>query len=382
MRIFDVVMYTEYGTSYNSYVVKGGDKTALIDTAHHSFMRYYLDNIAEALNGTIPDYLVLNHNEPDHTGSVAALLKLYPNLKIIISQAGAIYIKNITNLNNLDIQTVKDGDELDLGGITLRFINAPFLHWPDSMFTYIPEEKLVFTCDFLGAHFCEPQWLDHRILYHDAYAAATRVYYDGIFAPFKPWVLKGLEKLEALDFEIAAPSHGPILTKGCELEKTIERYRRWSTIDARAQKSIPLFYCSAYGNTQLLATHIARGLLHALPEADVRCFDINKHKLTELAALMNGSDAFLLGSPTLNRDAVEPVWSLLASADAVNIAKRPVALFGSFGWSGEALPHLASRLTDLKVKLWEQQFKVTFVPTPEDLQAAEQFGADFASSLA
>jgi len=379
MRTFDVVMHTEYGTSYNSYVVKGADKTALIDAAHATFATNYLENLEEVLAGQIPDYLVLNHCEPDHTGCIDVLLDRYPGLLVLVSQAGSIYIKDISNRPDLNLRVVKDGDTLDLGGRTLYFISAPFLHWPDSIFTWLPEDKILFTCDFLGAHYCEPQMFDYKVVYNDAYHSAVRNYFAGIFEPFKPYVLKGLEKMEGLDINFACTSHGPILTKGGSLEEVRADYLRWATPAIRFNKLIPVFYVSAYGNTQQLAQAVARGVLSVIPDAKVACYDLNEHDSAKMGELINCCDAFLLGSPTINRDSLTPMWKLLAEAEVMHLSKKPAALFGSYGWSGEAIPNLANRLTDLKATLFEERFRVKFVPTPQDLEAAEQFGARFAA---
>ncbi len=176
MRVFDIVMTTEYGTSYNSYLVRGSHKTALIDACHKSFFPQYLQNIQEVCPPEEIDYIVLNHNEPDHTGALAMLLEKTGPVTIYTTQAGSLYIKNITNRTDLDLHVVKEGEELDLGGKTLRFVPAPFLHWPDSMFTYLPEDKAVFTCDFLGAHYCEPYVYDHAMVYPGKYEEAFRGY--------------------------------------------------------------------------------------------------------------------------------------------------------------------------------------------------------------
>jgi flavorubredoxin len=249
------------------------------------------------------------------------------------------------------------------------------------MFTWLPEEKVVFTCDFLGAHYCEPRLFDTRVTYPDAYASAVKNYFDCIFSPFKPYVLKGLEKLDALDAEFACTSHGPILTKGFELDKNKARYLKWAAADPCKTTRIAVFYCSAYGNTERLATHVARGLRKALPDAEVTCYDLVEHDLAACGARLNECDAFLIGSPTINRDALPVVWKLLADIDCVTIIKRPVALFGSYGWSGEAIPHLAERLTSIKAKVFDQYLKVAFTPTAEDLVAAEKLGENFGNSL-
>lgn len=362
LRVFDIIMRTEYGTSYNSYVVKGSEKVAMIEAAHLSFFDHYLDNVVEALDGRSVDYLVLNHCEPDHTGCIAKLLQKYPGLTIVVSQAGSIYIKNIANCDNLKLQIVKDGDSLSLGDKTLEFINAPFLHWPDSMFTWVPEEKILFPCDFMGAHFCEPAVLDTRIVYDDKYWDAVKYYYNCIFGPFPSYVQKGLEKIKDLDIQYVCNSHGPVLTKGGMLEQVKAKYMEWSTPVQRPNKLIPVFYVTAYGNTEQLAKAAVDGIKSVLPDAQVDMYNIIDHDIAMLASLMNESDAFLIGSPTINRDAVAPVWQLLSCIEAVNIVKRPVGLFGSFGWSGEALPHIAERLNSVKAKVFEQQVKANFVP--------------------
>jgi flavorubredoxin len=381
MRVFDIVMKTDFGTSYNSYLVKGSEKTALIEAVHKDYLDYFLSNIKQTAEIDKIDYLIMNHNEPDHSGAIEKLLDVMPDLTIIASQAGALYLKNITNKPNLNVKVVKDGETLDLGGKTLTFINAPFLHWPDSMFTYLKEDKVLFSCDYLGSHYCEPQMIDTEVTYPESYESAFLGYYTAIFGPFKPYVLKGYEKIKDLDLEFIAPSHGPVLTKGCQLEKAIEKYIQWSTPVQRDHKLIPLFYCSAYGNTKKLAQEIAAGILEVLPDAEVPVYNIIDHDMEVLGGVLNDSDAFLIGSPTLNRDAVPPVYVLLAHADAVNIAKRPVGVFGSYGWSGEAAANIKARLASLKTKVFEEDCRVIFVPSQDDLGKAREYGKAFAASL-
>jgi len=381
MRVFDVIMRTEYGTSYNSYIVRGSEKTACIEAAHLTFFHSYLDNLKEILQGKPLDYLVLNHCEPDHTGCVAKLLEVYPDLTVVVSQAGSIYIKQIANNPELNIRVVKDGEILELGGKTLEFRSAPFLHWPDSMFTWLPQDGILFSCDFLGTHYCEPQILDYRIAYEGKYWEAVKYYFDCIFGPFLPYVRKGLDKIEDLDIAFCCNSHGPVLTREGLLPEVIRRYSRWCRPEVRENKLIPIFYVTAYGNTELLARAAARGIQSVLPGAQVDLYNIIDHDLGQLTAIMNECDAFLVGSPTINRDAVAPVWQLLSGIEAVNIQKRPVAVFGSYGWSGEAVPHLVERLSSVKAAVFPEQFKVNFVPAEADITAAAAFGESFAKSL-
>ena len=380
MRTFDIIMRTEYGTSYNSYIVKGDEKTALIETAHAEFFSQYEQTVREIADPEKIEYIVMNHCEPDHSGSLRKMLELCPNAKIYVSRAGSIYLKNITNRADLPVVIVKDGDMIDLGGVTLKFISAPFLHWPDSMFTYCEEEKTVFTCDVLGAHYCEPYMFDTMIAYPEKYLDAVKVYYDAIFGPFASYVRSGMAKLNALDIERACTSHGPILTKEGSLNEVLSLYTQWS---AEKEKSIdiPVFYCSAYGNTKLLAEAISKGILRAKPNAVSEAVDIFENDMSKVQARLNASTAFAIGSPTINADAVAPVWELLGHVDAINSKKRPALVFGSYGWSGEAVPNIIARLTGLKMNVFEQSLKVTFIPTEDDLKNAEELGFNFAQSF-
>lgn len=381
MRIFDVIMKTEFGTSYNAYLITG-EKNVLIDTVHPRFFDEYLQNISSIIDPAKIDYIIMDHNEPDHSGSLAKLLEVAPQIQVLSSPAGKIYLGPITNAPTMKIRAVKDGETLDIGGgKQLHFIFAPFLHWPDSMFTWLPSDKIVFTCDFLGCHFCEPRMFDNLVSYPQYFDRAFRLYYDAIFNPFKPYVLKGLEKLNELDTDTICTSHGPILTKGVFLETAKARYGEWSKPAAKSAKQIPIFYCSAYGNTGVLAGKIAEGIRCTLKDACVDVFDINEHDISALKEKMNESDAFLFGSPTINKDAVPPVWEMACGIDAINCKGKPVSAFGSYGWSGEAVPGLVERLRALKMNVFEEGFRCRFVPSESELSDAFEFGARFAHEI-
>lgn len=381
MRIFDIVMRTEYGTSYNSYIVKGTNKTALIETCHLTYFKHYLENIKSVCDLKEISYIILNHCEPDHSGVLAKLMELCPNAEIIVSRAGGIYLKNITNHPDFPFHIAGEGEEIDLGGKTLRFIMAPFLHWPDSMFTYCPEDGILYSCDMFGTHFCEPHVFDYNIVYPTKYLEALKGYYDAIFAPFKPYVIKGMDKLTGLDFDTVCNSHGPILTAGNYLETVMARYREWSGPTVNEVTTVPVFYCSAYGNTAAVGKKIADGIQSQLPGAKVDMFDLNEHDIGELSVLLNTSDAFAIGSPTINADAVGPVWNLLSHVDAIGNKKKPVLVFGSYGWSGEAVPNITARLQGLKMKVFGDGMRAVFVPSEAELDKAFETGAEFAKSI-
>lgn len=381
LRVFDIIMKTEFGTSYNSYIVKGKEKTALIEASHLSFSDYFVNNIKDVCDITKIDYIILNHNEPDHSGNLVKLVELIPDVTVIVSQAGAIYLKNITNRTDLNIKIVKDNDTLDLGDRVLKFINAPFLHWPDSMFTWDETDGILFSCDFLGAHFCEPQIIDKNITYTESYKKALLDYFNAIFSPFKSYVKNGLEKIKDLPIKYAATSHGPVLTKEGLLDYAIDCYHKWSEPVVNEKKKIPIFYCSAYGNTEILAEEIKKGIISVIPDAQVNTYDIIKNDMSSLSFELNTSDAFCIGSPTLNRDAVAPVWQLLSHVDVISNQNKKCAVFGSYGWSGEAALMIRERLKLLKMNVFENDCRVVFVPSEQEKKSAFEFGKSFGDCI-
>ena len=370
LRIFDIIMETKYGTSYNSYLVKG-EKWALVEAAHETYSREYLENIEEIVDVKEISYVILNHTEPDHTGSLGKLLDLNPDLEIIGTSAA---IKNVGAMINRPFisRVVKDQETLDLGnGMVFHFIIAPNLHWPDSMFSYLESREVLFSCDFLGTHFCEPKVLDTYVKKLDKFRDEQKNYYDCIFSPFKPFVLSGLKKIEDLTFDMVCNSHGPILTE--MIEETIENYRNWSEPEVRG-KDAAIFYVSAYGYTRQMAEVLEKALNENGIEA--KSYDVIKYDMASLAEIMNRSGAVLFGSPTINRDALKPIWDLIAMTEAIGIKNKPAMVFGSYGWSGEGIKMLVNRLTDLKYKLLNDGIKVVFRPTQEDeavlIQAAKE----------
>ena len=390
LRVSDIIIKTDFGTSYNSFIIKD-KKIALIETCHHDFLDSYLENIKQVCEPELINYIILNHTEPDHSGALKKLLDLAPNAKIICSKAAKIYLKNIINKPDFEPITVKDNDELDLGDNKLKFISAPFLHWPDSMFSYLEpkiknknqeSKNILFTCDFLGCHYCLPDIFDYKIKYQDAYELALKNYFDNIFGPFKNYVLDAINKISSLNLDFILNSHGPILTK-YSLDNIIKKYEQWA-LDSKKNstiKSIPIFYCSAYNNTFELAKKIKSGILSQIPDVNLELYNIINYDIDFLANKLNSSDAFLIGSPTINRDAVLPVWNLLSRIDAINNKNKNVGVFGSFGWSGEAVDLITQRLNSLKLKTFGSGFKINFVPDQNDLQNAETFGSDFAKLL-
>ena len=377
LRVFDIVMESKYGTSYNAYLVTGGEKTALIEAVHKDYFDELVRNVEEVLPIERVDYLIMNHTEPDHSGGVKALLERCPNLTVLCSASAKKFLGAISN-ENFPCRVVKNGETLDLGGKTLTFISAPLLHWPDSMFTWDEADKTLFTCDFLGAHFCEPSMMDTGIhaVYRQAYEGEVRYYFDCIFGPFKPAVLDGLDKMPA-EAELVCTSHGPCLT-AATLAHVKDCYRQWATPAPRPTvKTAAVLYCSAYGCTASLAQAAAQAL--ADDGCQVTTVDLVAPQGADVAALVNSCDVVLFGAPTINRSAPEAIWYAVHAVDAINTRGRAAGAFGSFGWTGEAAGMVHEQLKQLKFAMPEAPFKVCFTPTEDDLAAVAAWARSVAA---
>jgi len=375
LRVFDIVMKTDYGTSYNAYIIKR-EKTVLVETCHERFFDAFMENISEVTDVRDIDYIVLNHTEPDHAGCLERILAINPEITVISTVPASKYLRGICNTDFKSI-TVKDGQTIDIGQCELKFITAPFLHWPDSMFTYVESEKTVFTCDFLGCHYCEPLMFDDAVAYKSAYDDALLCYYNDIFSPFKKNVLDGLAKLGELNADIICPSHGPVLRSGAD--EVISKYENWSKAGVKEGKNIVIAYVSAYGYTRALAEELAKGAREA--GAQTHIYDIIACDTAEVLKKIDGADGIMLGSPTINRDALPPVMNLLNGIGAIKNRGKAVLAFGSYGWSGEAVDTIGKRAETLGLKPFGDSFKVNFKPTPDDLQKAQSIGREFAEAL-
>jgi len=360
LRVFDIIMCTEYGTTYNSYLVKGADKTALIDGAHKGFEANFQENVEAITDFANIDYMVVNHTEPDHSGAIRLVIEKNPD---IVVYGTAACLKNLDNIVRLPFNrvAVKDGDTLDLGGKTLTFCVSPNIHWPDTMMTYLNEDKILFSCDFLGAHYAEPTMYVHKAYKRDLYEKEFKVYYDAIMGPFAKFVIRALDRIKDLDIALVCPSHGPMIMGG-DIQVAMDTYRKWATPEEKTDKTVAIYYVSAYGYTRQMCQYLAEKL-----EAKglvVSAFDVIKTDAADIAAHLE-DDFLVFGSPTLNRAALKPVLDVISSIDAVGAAGRPYATLGCFGWSGEACAQLNDRCNSIKMKQVGESVRSQFTPTDE-----------------
>ena len=376
LRVFDIIMYSEQGTSYNSYLLRGSKKTALFETVKEKFFQRHLDQIRQVMDPADIDYIVVNHTEPDHSGSVAKMLELAPNATVLGSQTAISFLKEIVN-KPFRHQAVTEKDVIDLGGLTLNFIPAPMLHWPDSMYTWVPEEKALFTCDSFGCHYADERVFNDQI--DGDFTEAYKYYFDNIIGPYKnPHMLNALKKIEDLDIQFIGNGHGPVLRK--DIPKYLDMYRNWSAPQEKGQPMVAICYVSAYGYTKSLADAIEKGIQGAGIQ-DVQLYDLVECDKAQAAAAVAASDGFLLGSPTLVGDALPPVYEMMLGLNPVIHRGKCAGAFGSYAWSGEAVHNLVERMRSLKLNIPVPGMRIKLRPTEDDLAAAQDFGREFATAL-
>lgn len=372
IRTFDVVMYTEYGTTYNSYIVKGSEKTALIEASKDKFFDEQLERLNNVSNVEKIDYLVVNHTEPDHTGAIEKLLDLNPNMIIVGSDFAIRFLKEITN-KDFKSKIVKDGEEISLGNKTLTFLSVPFLHWPDSMYTYIKEDKVLFTCDSFGCHYCDGKVFNDLI--EGDFLDAYKYYFDCIMGPFKQYVKNALNKIKDLQIETICPGHGPVLRT--DLDKYIQYYDKWS--ENPKTDEIVIGYVSAYGYTKTLAEEVAKGVEEGGFKA--KLYDLETSNKAEVLESIGKCKGLLIGTPTIADDTLPPVWDLLICLNA-NVHKGTKAgVFGSYGWNGAGITNVETRFKQLRFKMPLEPLKINFKPSTEQKQLAFDFGKQFAIKI-
>ena len=377
LRVFDIIMETEFGTTYNSYVLKINDKIVLFETAKAKFFDSYLESLKKIVDISKIDYIVVNHTEPDHAGSVEKLIDINPNIKIVGSTVAINFLKNIVNRDFYSL-TVKDKDTLKVGDKTLRFISVPHLHWPDTMYTYIEEDKTLITCDSFGSHYCCDDIVLSKVTDNEGYMRATKYYFDNIIGPFKPHMLKALDKIKDLEVNMICTGHGPVLD--CRIDEIKETYRKWCTvINPNPRKTVIIPYVSAYGYTKELAHEIEKGIKDS-GDIDVRTYDLVESDTNKVLEEIGFADGLLFGTPTIVGEALKPIWDLTTSIFAGTHGGKLASAFGSYGWSGEGVPHIIERLKQLKMKVVDG-FRVKFKPGKKDLKDAYEYGFNFGCIL-
>lgn len=374
LKVFDIIMYTEFGTTYNSYVLKAGDKTILFETAKAKFFDDYLEKLQEITDVSKIDYLVVSHTEPDHAGSVERLLDLCPHLKIISTGAANGFLKEIVNRDFTGI-VVRDNQRMEIGNKTLKFMFVPNLHWPDTMYTYIEEEQILVTCDSFGSHYGFHDVLLSKVTAWDDYMRATKYYFDCILGPFKPYMKRALDRVRQMDITMICTGHGPVIDD--KIDVIYDTYEKWVTVEnPNEKKTVVIPYVSAYGYTESLADKIAEGV-RASGDVDVRLYDMVTSDAAKVAEELGFADGILFGTPTILGEALKPIWDLTLGMFPGTHGGKYASAFGSYGWSGEGVPHIIQRLRQLRMKVMDNGFRVRFKPSENDFTDAFDFGYNF-----
>jgi len=374
IRTFDIVMHTSYGTTYNSYFINAEKKT-IVELAKEKFSETYLAKLQEVTDPEDIQYIIVDHTEPDHSGSLKLLLNLAPSATVVGSGNAIRYLQDIVNMPFKSL-IVKDGDTLDLGNKTLRFIAAPNLHWPDSMYTLLVEDKVLFTCDSFGAHYCSSELFSD---FSDEYEATFKYYFDVIMKPFSRFMLRAIERIRPFDIDVICPGHGPIhrenIKKAIDLSvQYAEEYMKltWD----RSHRNIFIAYVSAYGYTKEAAELIASGI----PKNEdivIEIMDIENISLEELDDKLTWADAILVGSPTINQNTFLPVYKLFAMINPLRDRGKLGGAFGSYGWSGESPRIILENLRLLKLNVFEETAAFKFFPGGSKEEELKECGRKF-----
>jgi flavorubredoxin len=320
--------------------------------------------------------------EPDHTGALPELMRRAPQAKLYISQRATSMLKALLkpSSESFEYTTVNTGDSVSLGDRILRFLHTPFLHWPDTQCTYLEEEHILFSGDVFGCHYCDKRLFNDRV---GDFRFSFDYYYAHIMRPFKKHVMDALKLIEPLKIKLIAPTHGPILRE--RPRRYITHYRELSSSSLSREvgnddRTMIVFYMSSYGNTAKMAEEISTGA-GMIDGVRVSLYDLEGGETDPFVDLIEEADALLFGSPTINGDAVKPVWDLLSSLAVVNLKGKLGGAFGSYGWSGEAVQMIEDRMNGLKMVIPKKGLRVKLIPTDEELDECRSFGQFIAERL-
>ncbi len=356
-RLFDELIPLPDGTSYNSYLIRGSEKTALIDTVDPSMEDVLIKNLKDVKI----DYIIANHAEQDHSGALPRMLEKYPDAKIVTNPKCKTMLMDLLHIPNDKFVTVNDGETLSLGDKTLEFIYAPWVHWPETMLTYLKEDKILFTCDFLGSHLATSDLFvtdESRV-----YEAAKR-YYAEIMMPFRTTIRKNLEKIKDLEIDIIAPSHGPLYGNPGFI---LDAYRDWGSDRVKNEVVIP--YISMHGSTKEMIDYFVDALIER--GITVKPFNLAKTDIGELAMALVDTATVVVGSPTV---LVGPHPNVVYAVYLVNVLRPKVkfaSIIGSYGWGGRMVEQITEMLTNVKIEILDPVM-VKGLPKKEDFKELDR----------
>ena len=341
-RLFDELIPLPDGTSYNAYLIKGSEKTALLDTVDPAKTEVLIDHLVQAGADKI-DYIISHHAEQDHSGSIPDVLLMYPDAKVVTNPKCKGMLMDLLQIEEDQFITVGDGEKLSLGDKTLQFVYTPWVHWQETMCTYLPEDKILFSCDFFGSHQASTSlYVDDEAT---VYEAAKR-YYAEIMMPFRSAIKGNLKKLEPLEIQFIAPSHGPVYDQP---EMIIDAYKDW--VSDAVKNEVIVAYVSMHGSTRKMVEYFVDRL--ADNGMKVRQFNLTEADIGKLAISLVDAATVILAAPTVLVGAHPSALYAAALVNALRPKTRFAGIIGSYGWAGKMTDQLTGMLSNLKVDLFE-----------------------------
>ncbi|UZT81598.1 anaerobic nitric oxide reductase flavorubredoxin [Caproicibacterium sp. BJN0003] len=368
---------THRGSSYNSYLVRDR-KTALIDTVWQPFDKEFVARLKQEIDLKSIDYIVMNHNEIDHSGALPELMREIPDKPIYCTANGKKIIQGHYHHPEWNFVTVKTGDTLDLGDSKLIFVEAPMLHWPDTMFSYLTGENVLFSNDAFGQHYATESLYNDTVDQGELLAEALK-YYANILTPFSAFVTKKIHEVLGLNLPLSmiCPSHGVIWRDNPA--RIVEQYLKWA--DSYQENQITLVYDTMWNSTRKMAEAIADGIRQADPAVKVKLMNTAKRDKNDVVTEVFRSKAVLVGSPTINNGYLFSIGGIMEMMRGLKFKKKKAAAFGSYGWSGEAVKQLTKALGDGDFEVVNEGHRALWIPDEAELAACREYGKQFAEAL-
>ncbi|MFC1926409.1 flavodoxin domain-containing protein [Chloroflexota bacterium] len=365
---------THRGSSYNAYLIRD-KKTVLVDTVWGPFQNQLIENIREIVDPAEIDIVVANHAETDHSGSLPAVMRHAPNATVIVSQRGRESVEGHYH-EQWDFKAVKTGDKINIGEHDLVFVEAPMLHWPDSMFTYLTGKNILMPNDAFGQHYAAAFRFNDQVDQVELYEEALK-YYANILTPFSSLVLKKIEEVLALNLavDMIAPSHGIIWRK--EPLQIVKKYQEWAA--QVPEKSAVILYDTMWEGTRQMAEAIGNGL--AAEGITYKIFHMAISDRNDVIAEVFKANAIIVGSPTFNQGILPTISPILEDLRGLRFQNKFGAAFGSYGWSGEAVKIIEEHLDRCKIKVIAEGVRAKWQPKPDDLTRCSELGRNVANSI-
>ncbi len=367
---------THRGTSYNSYLVKD-EKIALIDTVWMPFAKEFVENLSKEIDLNKIDYVIANHAEMDHSGALPELMRRIPDKPVYCTANGVKSLKGHYH-QNWNFQVVKTGDKLSLGKKDMVFIEAPMLHWPDSMMTYLTGDAILFSNDAFGQHIASEHMFNDLVVQSELFEEATK-YYANILTPFSPLVTKKINEVIALNLPVNAicPSHG-VIWRDNPLQ-IAERYLQWAA--DYQENQITIIYDTMWDGTRILAETIAKGIKQNDDQVTLKLYNIARSDINDVVTDVFKSKMILLGSPTINKGILNAMAALIDMITGLRFKNKKAAAFGCYGWSGESVKVLSEQLAKAGFELVSDGLKTMWQPGDEELARAFAFGKEIVGKV-